>query len=124
MARRFPDGSWGVRVQGVFKRRKSKPSVLDRQVGDGRYGYRTRSPSEGVTKATGWDGAPLYRSRRKSAVGKRRPGCRLVSSGECRGVDQLIVAERAREVEIRVADERARRPRFRARKGQRPGSDA
>lgn len=122
MAHRFPDGSWGVRVQGVYRRSKECPSSLDRCAGDGRYGYRTRPRNHGVVEVVAWDGQPLIRSTRKSAVGKRKAGCRLASSAECLGRDLAELRESLAVTKIRRDLERDCRPRFRARKGQQPVS--
>lgn len=122
MAHRFPDGSWGDRVRGVYKKPKECPSSLDRCAGDGRYGYRTRPRNHGVVEVIAWDGQPLIRSTRKSAVGKRKAGCRLASSTECLGRDLVELRERIVETQRRIDLERDCRPRFRARKGQKPVS--
>lgn len=120
MARQFTDGSWGVRVRGVYKARKRNPTSVDRNVGDGRHGYRTRLRRDGVTETVAWDGQPLYRSERRSAAKHQKPGCRLASRSECAGQDQAVIRERAQAVALRQAEQRDMQPRFRARKGQRP----
>lgn len=118
MAHMFPDGSWGVRVQGAYKKRKENPPEIDKLAGDGRYGYRTRPRRDSAVLTTAWDGQEYLRSGRKSAVGKQKSGCRLASRGECRGVDPLIVQLRNQA----KAGRRSDLPRFRARKGQKPST--
>lgn len=116
MAHMFTDGTWGVRVQGVYKARKLNPTDLDKNVGDGRYGYRTRPKKDGVTETQAWDGQTYIRSSRKTVAGKIKAGSRLASKFECQPVNTALVAERRADLEARRADQ----PRFRARKGQRP----
>lgn len=123
MARQSSDGTWGVRVQGVHKSRKLKPSKLDLAVGDGRYGYRTRPAGEGVTRTESVvDGQAFDKSARQSVARHKKPGCRLVSSAQTRPVDGLVDLERATPGILEEVRRVAGKYRFRARKGQKPAN--
>lgn len=120
MAIQWPDRTWGVRVQGVYKARKKNPNSLDKAVGDGRYGYRTRPAGRGVTEVLAFDGKELARSSRRSACRHRKSVCKLVTTEQQVGRDGLADFERFAQQEIGLQERKADGPRFRARKGQKP----
>lgn len=119
MARHWPDGTWGVRAQNG-KPLKRNPTALDLAIGDGRYGYPTWRDREGVKQVEAFDGQALLKSSRRTAARHKKPGSKLVSSTEARGRNGLADFERVVPSLLEEVRRVASRPRFRARKGQKP----
>lgn len=87
-----------VRVTGFWKPERKTKDVVEPVAGDGWYGFPTRRRKDTI-------------GARRTAVGPRKPGCKLACRSECRGRDAL--AEKLAEVQRRKG-----KPRWRARKGQ------